>query len=94
MYRIESGDAEVELSDDGKLSGMDEAVKTLKAAHPNNFKAEGGTGRFEGHRLPGASGAGETGITQEQFNKMGFQERNNLYNENREAYETLAGRKE
>lgn len=71
MYRIENGDVEVKLSDDGKLSGMDDALKALKSAHPNNFKAEGGTGRFEGNRLPGGNGsAGASGITQEQFDKM------------------------
>lgn len=95
MYRIENGDCEVKLSDDGKLSGMDDALKALKSAHPNNFKAEGGTGRFEGNRLPGGNGsAGASGITQEQFDKMGYHERNKLFNENREAYEALVGRKE
>lgn len=64
MYRIENGDVKVKLADDGKLTGMDDAVKTLKAAHPNNFKAEGGMGKFEGTRLPGADGfAGDQGIT-------------------------------
>lgn len=95
MYRIENGDVEVKLSDDGKLTGMDDAVKTLKAAHPNNFKAEGGTGKFEGTRLPGATGdADPSAITKEQFDKMGFQERNKLFSESREVYDALSGRKE
>ncbi len=91
MYRIESGDAEVTMAD-GKLTGMDDAVKALKAAHPNNFKAEGGTGRFEGTRLPAGGTRGSAGITEEQFRKMGFEERNRLYTEDRETYNALAGK--
>lgn len=37
MFRIDNGDSEVKLGEDGKLSGMDDAVKALKASHPNQF---------------------------------------------------------
>ena len=40
MFRIENGDVEVKVGDDGKLSGMDDAVKALKTAHPNQFREE------------------------------------------------------
>lgn len=42
MYRLENGDAEVKMGEDGKLSGIDDAVKALKTAHPGQFK--GGSG--------------------------------------------------
>lgn len=91
MYRIERGDAEVKVGEDGKLLGMDEAVKALKAAHPGQFQAEGGTGKFDGNRLPGTAGSQES-VTKEQFGRMTLAERTELYNNDRDAYNALAGK--
>lgn len=92
MWRIDNGDTEVKVGDDGKLSGMDEAVKALKTSHPNQFK-DGGKKKFEGAQLPDNPGGSNTGtVTQEQFNKMGYSDRMKLYSENRETYNALAGK--
>lgn len=91
MWRIDNGDTEVKVGEDGKLSGIDEAVKVLKTSHPNQFK-DGGKKKFEGAKLPDGQGGAGSGITQEQFNKMGYSERTKLYAENREAYNALAGK--
>lgn len=92
MYRIEQGETEVKLGDDGKLSGIDDAITALKTQHPNQFKGDGAK-KFEGAKLPPSSaGTGET-VTKEQFDRMSLSERTELYNTNREAYDTLAGKK-
>ena len=89
-YRIEQGDVEVKIGDDGKLSGIDDAVKGLKAAHPGQFHEQGGTGKFEGTRLPGSTGP-DTAVTKEQFSKMGYRDRLKLFNDDPEAYNALSG---
>ena len=41
--------------------------------------------------LPGGEG-NAPGITKEQFDKMGYSDRNKLYTESRETYNALAGK--
>lgn len=89
MFRLENGDAKVEMKD-SKLSGIDDAVKGLKAAHPGQFQEQGGTGKFEGTRLPGSTGT-DTAVTKEQFSKMGYRDRLKLFNDDPEAYNALSG---
>lgn len=91
MYRIEQGDAEVKVGEDGKLSGLDDAVKNLKTAHPSQFKEEGGAGKFSGNRLPGTKGQPSGGVTKEQFDKMGYQQRLKIFNEDPDMYNELSG---
>lgn len=92
MWRIDNGDTKVEVGEDGKLSGMDDAVKVLKTAHPNQFK-DGGKKKFEGAQLPDNPGGSNGGtVTKEQFDKMGYSDRMKLYSDNREAYNALAGK--
>lgn len=94
MFRIEQSGAEIKRGEGGKLSGVDDAIEELKTSHPSQFRQDGGTGRFEGNRLPSSAGMNQGGITKEQFDKMGFAERNALYASDREAYNALAGKNE
>lgn len=55
MWRIDNGDSEVRMADDGKLSGIDDAVKALKTRFPKQFSAQEGT-RIEANPLPKDSG--------------------------------------
>lgn len=54
-WRIDNGDAEVSIGEDGKLAGLDDALTGLKAACPKNFQEEGG-GSVELKPLPGGEG--------------------------------------
>lgn len=54
-WRIDNGDAEVSVGEDGKLAGLDDALTALKAACPKNFKAEE-EGSIELKPLPGGEG--------------------------------------
>lgn len=55
LYRIDNGDAEVSVGEDGKLAGVDDALTALKAACPKNFEAEG-KGEVELKPLPRGDG--------------------------------------
>lgn len=55
LYRIDNGDADVSVGEDGKLAGVDDALTALKAACPKNFEAEG-KGEVELKPLPGGDG--------------------------------------
>ena len=59
---------------------------------PNNSRAEGGGARSGAPRPPAGGTRGSAGITEEQFRKMGSEERNRLYTEDRETYNALAGK--
>ena len=55
MWRIDNGDTEVKMGEDGKLSGMDDAVKALKTQFPKQFATQGGK-QVDPNPLPGSNG--------------------------------------
>ena len=55
IYRLESGKVEVKMGDNGKLSGMDDAVKALKTQFPKQFAAQEGK-KIDANPLPKPSG--------------------------------------
>jgi len=74
------------ISEDGKVSGLDEQLKGLKETYKDLFE----------EKISGATPANPEGgvvhsVTKEQFNKMGYQEKVKLFNENQELYNTLKG---
>lgn len=72
------------LDDDGKVIGIDEQLENIKKENAFLFK----TGKVETPYNP-AGGSNPTEITKEQFNKMGYKERVELYNTNKELYTEL-----
>lgn len=87
-----SSDAEwkAELDDNGNVKGIDDKIKGMKTQFPSQFEA-GTQKKIEEHRLPDDNT--ETKITKEDFAKMGYQQRNKLFSENPELYNSLAGTK-
>lgn len=76
---------EIKLDENGKIKGFDETIAALKTQFPNQFSTETKK-KIDEHRLPDGEQDNRHGITQEQFDKMGYQERLRLYNENPDAY--------
>lgn len=73
------------LSDDGKITGLDEQLKSLQESKAFLFK----TGEVKNNYKP--EGGGNPGqISKEQFGKMGYKERVELYNTNKELYTQLS----
>lgn len=72
------------LDDDGKVIGIDEQLENIKKENAFLFK----TGKVETPYNP-IGGNNPTQITKEQFNKMGYNDRVQLYNTNKELYTEL-----
>lgn len=79
---------EVKVGEDGKVIDFDKTLQTLKAEHPDQFKAENPPKQIEPNPLPG-SGTNAPSVTKEEFNKMGFSERVKLRREDPETYTKL-----
>ncbi|MCS6103465.1 hypothetical protein DWV13_01835 [Clostridium botulinum] len=72
------------ISEDGKVSGLDEQLKSLKDGYKDLFESTvSGT-------TPENNESSSSGITKEQFNKMGYKERVDLYNTNKDLYTQLS----
>lgn len=85
----ESG--ELELDENGHVKGIDEKISGLKTAFPNQFEAAGKGGSnsvvIDVNRLPAPNN--DNTISKEAFEKMGYKERLQVYNDNPEAYAEL-----
>lgn len=70
---------------DGKLTGFDEQINTLKTTYPDLFNSK------EDSQTPPALGTnnGNSKITKEQFSKMTYAERVKLMNEDKATYDEL-----
>lgn len=81
---------ELELAEDGSIKGIDDKLSALKTQFPNQFETAGSKDNriYDVNKLPEQNDDG--GVTKEAFDKMGYQERLKLYNENPEAYEELS----
>jgi hypothetical protein len=79
-----------EIGDDGAVKGLAEQIKALKESDAylftsaNDNKPAGATPAAAGAKNPSGT------VTKEQFAKMGYKQREELYNSNKELYESLA----
>lgn len=80
----------LKLSDD-KVIGLDEQLTALKESDSYLFEAENDSSPGLAGRQPhvNASAPLKGNITKDQFEKMGYSERENLYRENPELYQQL-----
>ncbi len=75
----------VTISDDGLTVGLDEQIKQIQKQKPYLFGDDTLSGR-----TPIIGGGAPSGVSKEQFAKMGYRDRLELYNNNPELYENLA----
>ncbi len=78
---------ELSLDENGKIKGWDDKIAGLKTQFPQQFESATQK-KVEVNKLQTGEGSGSA-VTQEQFNKMGYQERLKLYNESPETYNEL-----
>lgn len=88
IYRAKNGEKKLELDKEGKVKGLDDLIGDLKKSYSGNFEEKAGK-KVDPKPLPEPQGGNENKITREQFQKMGYAERNKLFKENREQYEQL-----
>ena len=78
---------ELEIGEDGKIKGMDDKIAALKTQFPTQFESNSKKNILE-NKLPDKKDDGSS-VSKESFNKMGYQERLELYKQNPEAYAEL-----
>lgn len=81
---------EMKLDDQGNIKGIDDMIAGLKTQFPTQFETASQK-KIEERKLPDGEDAKK--ISQEDFNKMGYQDRLKIYNENPETYAELSGNK-
>ena len=91
MYKL--GKDGLELGTDGKIKDIDSKIEALKKAHPNQFEAAGKT-KVKETKLPEDPKNHEGEVTKEQFDKMSYQQKAELYTNDPETYKTLSGKAE
>ena len=78
---------ELTLDENGKIKGMDDKLAGLKTQFPAQFEGSGSKKVIE-NKLPDEQGGGDS-VTKDDFAKMSYQERLNLFNENPDTYAEL-----
>lgn len=78
---------ELALDEDGKIKGWDDKIAALKTQFPTQFEAASQKNVIE-NKLPSGD-TGETAITKEEFNKMGYNSRVAFKQTNPEQYSQM-----
>ena len=86
-YKIKEKGTELKLDEQGNLTGVKDMLDALKVQLPNQFSNS--TQQIKEFKLPNNENPNDKGISKEQFNKMSYQERLKLFNENKEAFNEL-----
>ena len=92
MYRIKQNNEDLKLDKDGNVKGINVIVEDTAKAYSGNFEDKNKK-KVDVKDLPDGAEKKDT-ITKEQFSKMGYKERNKLYQENKELYDQLNGKGE
>ena len=83
----EKGD--LELDEQGHIKGIDDRLAGLKTQFPAFFDGAGNQRELDPHKLPDRNNGGENTITKEEFNKMGYNSRVKLRENDPELYNQL-----
>lgn len=87
LFKTRQNNADLKIDEQGNIKGIDDIISGLKANYASNFeKAE--TKKIEVNTLP--KGEDNNKLSKEDFSKMGYNERNALFQENPEMYRELA----
>ena len=85
---FKANDLDIELDKDGKIKGIDDVLDQLKTQFPSQFE-HSQLKKVEENKLPKVPETPQ--ITKEQFNRMSYHEKNELYNTNKKLYDELIG---
>ena len=86
-FKIKEKGTELKLDEQGNLTGVKDMLDALKVQLPNQFSNS--TQQIKEFKLPPNGDPNNKGITKEDYNKMSYQERLKLFNENKEAFQEL-----
>lgn len=80
---------EVSLDDNGEIKGGEDAIAGLKTQHPVHFASATEQRELQPHQLHDRNNGNGSVVTKEEFNKMGYNSRVKLKEENPELYTQL-----
>lgn len=78
-----------EIDENGVVKGLKEQIAAIQKDNDFLFESKGTQQPSASGITPQQSKTPTSGVTKEQFAKMGYKERNELFNTNRELYNTL-----
>ena len=80
-----------EIAEDGTIKGLAEQIQALQKSDEYLFEPKETKTKMKG-ATPGEGADTDLngGLTKEQFNKMSYKEKVNLFNENKELYDSLS----
>ena len=81
----------LELDENDNIKGWDDVISGLKTQFPTQFETIDGGIKVQANPLPSRTEQG-AGITKEQFDKMGYQNRLKLKQEQPEVYAQMTGK--
>ena len=90
MFKLKSSDTAVKVNDKGEVTNINDLLEGLKKSYPSHFEGQAKR-EVEVHELPKDDGDKNT-VTSDEFKKMGYEKRVELYNTNRELYNKLTGK--
>lgn len=80
---------ELALGDDGKIKDWEDKIAGLKTQMPTQFETRGKQKNIIENKLPDDGNPGDKTVTKEEFNKMGYNSRVALRQENPELYSQM-----
>ena len=81
-----------ELTEDGSVKGLTEQMEKLRKAEDSKFLFDSEQRILKGTKPAEASDPMEQGLTKEQFQRMGYKERLELFNNDPELYNELVSK--
>lgn len=83
---------EITLDENGNIKGIDDTLDALKTQFPNQFVSAQAQRQVEPQLLQSDEGNNRTSLSQEQFDRMGYQGRLKLKQEQPEVYAQMTGK--
>lgn len=89
MFKLSKDEEAIKVDDKGEITNIKELLDGMKTNYPSHFET-GAKKKVDVQKLPDDKGNGDRTVTKEQFDKMGYQAKNKLFQENKELFEELS----
>lgn len=87
MFKLSQDENALKVNENGEVTNVEEAINSLKTNYPSHFEV-GAKKKVDVHKLDQDTEKKDT-ISKEQFDKMGYNQKVELYNTNKELYDQL-----
>lgn len=87
MFKLAQDENALKVNENGEVTNVEEVINSLKTNYPSHFEV-GAKKKVDVSKLEQNTEKKET-ISKEQFDKMGYNQKVELYNTNKELYDQL-----